>query len=60
MTIKKPKIENCIIQPQFGIAGETLFTISCVYLNYEYNMENIFEYYQRNKNDIESMGNILY
>lgn len=58
MTTTKPKIENCKIQPQLGSAGKTLFNISCAHLKDKNNMENEFEYYQKNKNDKESMGNI--
>lgn len=58
-TVTKPKIGNCAIQPLSGLAGETLFTISCINLRDENNMENVYEYYQKNKNDKSTMGNIL-
>lgn len=58
-TITEPEIKSCKIQPESGLAGDTLFTISCVYLNYEYNKEMVFEYYQKNKNDKSNIGNIL-
>lgn len=59
-TVSKPKIGNCIIQPQLGLAGKTLFNISCAGFRNENNMKNIFEYYQNNKNDETTMGNMLF
>lgn len=58
-TVREPEIEGCTIQPESGLAGETLFTISCDYLKDAYNMDIVFEYYQKNKNDKSSIGNIL-
>lgn len=59
MTIPKPKIGNCEIQPQTGVAGKTLFTISCINFRNENSNEIQFEFYQKDKNDKTSMGNIL-
>lgn len=58
-TTIKPKIEKCTIKPPSGIAGVTLFSIFCTEVKNENNMENSFEYYQKNKNDEASMGNII-
>lgn len=58
-TISKPKVGSCTILPKSGIAGQTLFTISCTNFNDDNNTENIFEYYQKNKNDETSIGKQL-
>lgn len=58
-TISRPTIQNCTIQPQLGFAGETLFTISCINLRNQINGNNIYEYYQKNKNDDAAIGKIL-
>lgn len=55
-TITKPTIRECKINPDSGIAGDTLFTIFCTDAT---NEKNIFEYYQTNKNDITNIGNLL-
>lgn len=47
----RPIISDCTVQPKSGIAGITLFNISCMNLTRGNNAEYIFEYYQRNKND---------
>lgn len=54
-TVSRPKIGNCIIQPLVGLAGETLFTISCIHLS----NKTTFEYYQKNKNNEASLGKPL-
>jgi len=53
-TISRPKIGNCIIQPLVGLAGETLFSISCIHLS----NETTIELYQKNKNDKASRGKL--
>lgn len=58
-TISRPETQNCTIQPQLGFAGETLFTISCINLRNKINDKNIFEYYQKNKNDNTAQGKML-
>jgi len=53
-TVSRPSIGNCTIQPLVGLAGETLFTLSCIHLS----NETIFEYYQKNKNTEASIGKL--
>lgn len=55
-TVPKPIVGSCTIQPQSGVAGQTLFTISCLNFNNDNNTENMFEYYQKNKNDETFIG----
>lgn len=54
-TVSRPKYGNCSIEPRSGIAWTTSFTITCV----NFNNENTFEYYQKNKNDNSTMGKSL-
>ncbi|VVC44103.1 PKD/REJ-like domain,EGF-like, conserved site,EGF-like domain,PLAT/LH2 domain [Cinara cedri] len=58
-TISKPKVDICTISPDSGLAGKTLFTISCMNFTNENNTENTFEYYQKNKYDETSLGVLL-
>lgn len=58
-TIPRPKVGSCKIKPQSGIAGETLFTVLCIGFGNKNNSENIFEYYQKDKNDEGTMGKLL-
>jgi len=53
-TVSRPKIGNCTIQPLVGLAGETLFTISCIHLS----NQTTFEFYQKIKNDEASRGKL--
>lgn len=59
MTIPRPNVGSCRIQPKSGIAGETLFTILCIGFGNKNKIENIFEYYQNDKNDEETMGKAI-
>lgn len=59
MTIPRPKVGSCIIQPKSGIAGKTFFTILCIGFGNKNKIKNIFEYYQNDKNDKETMGKAI-
>lgn len=58
-TISRPETQNCTIQPQLGFAGQTLFSISCISIINEMNDKDIYEYYQKSKNDDAAIGNML-
>lgn len=55
-TLSKPTVGNCTVKPTSGIAGITLFSITCVNFGNEDSSENNFEYYQKNKNDDSTVG----
>lgn len=55
-TIPRPKIDIiCAVRPIKGLVGKTLFTITCN----NFKNQNIFEFYQKNKNDETAMGKQL-
>lgn len=56
-TVTRPETSKCTILPQSGAAGITLFNISCTNFSLDSNAEYIFEYYQRDKNDVTNDQN---